>query len=576
MKVQVIYLFLVVVGNIYAQNCNCDIVLSGLSEKKVNVISASDLVYGPGSIICIPQGNYAGIEFSGFRGNPEEPVIIKNCDGQVVINESEKSALTFRNSSFIRLFGNGDANTTYGIYIEAASAPGTVGVNLANFSTDIEIAHLEIANTGFAGILGKTDPSCDNVSSWRRSGFVMRNINIHDNYIHDTKGEAIYLGSTGGYLFRSNLKCNEEAVFAHWLENITVHRNNLKNIGWDGIQLNLVRKSGKIYNNKIEGYGLEDVTFQTFAMSLGGGEYEVFNNWIQNFEGGDGQGIQLISGRSGTKLFNNIIINPQLHGIFVHNRHKFDSDAIGYYILNNTIVKPELSGVFYNTIITESSDESLISTSQENVPSFFINNLIINPGNVYEESNTWKGKKENYFDFNTRTTRDALRNNIINNITTRDINGLCLAAPDNYDFRPASELSPLVNEGRDLRPLGVLTDYDGNMRFENGGMDIGALEFQGEVLNFNCYTFNEDIFQSPIFETERSVAFPNPAKNEVQFFNSEYDLTILSLFSSDGSLVLQMPYKFGEKLSISNYPKGLYYVTFDISDSQEVIKLLIE
>jgi len=575
-KVTSIFCIVMMLGALFSQDCDCDIILSGLSETNFNIISSTNFNNELGKTICLPGGEYAGIEFRGFNGTIDEPLIIKNCDGQVIIDEKNKSAITFRESSFIILSGKGDLTFNYGIKIESAAALGTAGVNITNYSTDIEIEFLEISNTGFAGILGKTDPNCNDIESWRKNGFVMRNIDIHDNYIHDTKGEAIYLGSTGGYLVSSNLVCNNQFVFAHWLENINVHDNIIENIGWDGIQLNLVRKYGRVYNNIISGYGTEDVTFQTFAMSLGGGEYEVYNNRMFNYSGGSGQGVQLISAKSGTKFYNNVIINPQLHGIFIHNRHEFDSHSIGYYILNNTIVNPELSGVFYNTIITESEDESIISSSQENVPTFFINNLIIDPGNRYEESNTWKGEEENYFDFNKLRTRNVLHDRIVNNWTTRNIDELCLASPDEYDFRLASDVSPLVDAGRDLRPLGLQLDLNENLRYVGNGMDIGAFEFQGAILNFKCYSLNADVFNLLPFDADVTVVFPNPASDSVQFFNTKHQETNLKLFTSHGALLLESNYKFGDRLDISNLSKGLYYATFDISNPQEVVKVLIE
>ena len=53
-------------------------------------------------------------------------------------------------------------------------------------------------------------------------------------------------------------------------------------------------------------------------MSIGGGHYEIYNNRINNREGDSGRGIQFINAFGNSKIFNNVIINPQFQGIFIH------------------------------------------------------------------------------------------------------------------------------------------------------------------------------------------------------------------------------------------------------------------
>ena len=95
-----------------AQSCNCDVTLSGLSSTTLNLVWASQVSYSPGDTICIPAGNYAGIRFYDFEGTAGNPVVFKNCGGQVVLNETAYSALEFKNSEYIHLTGSGDSGHT--------------------------------------------------------------------------------------------------------------------------------------------------------------------------------------------------------------------------------------------------------------------------------------------------------------------------------------------------------------------------------------------------------------------------------------------------------------------------------
>ena len=305
-----VYLIILYTVSVNSQSCNCDITLTNLKSSSLNLIWASNITYSPGDVICIPAGNYSGFRFYDFEGSAAQPLTIKNCGGKVVITESMYSGISFQRSKYIHLTGTGDENEAYGIEI-AGTGNGSMGIYVENLSSDIEIDNIEISNAGFAGIMAKTDPQCSKPLTWRSNGFVLKNLNIHHNYIHNTGGEGIYVGFTGGYKIKTNRSCSGTPIFGHWLENIDIHHNVLEFIGWDGIQLNLVHNNGKIRDNYISNYGLENVYYQNFAMSIGGGKYEVNHNFILNGLQEQGRGIQIISGQSGTKVFRQCIFETQ-------------------------------------------------------------------------------------------------------------------------------------------------------------------------------------------------------------------------------------------------------------------------
>lgn len=557
-----------------AQSCNCDVTLTGLSSTSINLIWASQTSYTPGDTICIPAGTYAGLRFYDFAGTAAAPLVITNCGGKVEILETVYSGIAFKNSKYIRITGTGDAAHTYGIHIKETTSGASVGVGIEDLSTDFEIDHIEIENTGFAGIMAKTDPSCSKPETWRINGFVLENLNIHDNYIHDIGAEGIYVGYTGGYKIKSNRKCSGTYVFGHWLKNVDIHNNLLENIGWDGIQLNLVNENGKIRDNYIYNYGTENKYAQDFALSIGGGVYQVYNNYIENGPSGVGQGMQFISAESGTKIFNNVLVRPDFHGIFMHNRHEFDDVNEGYYVANNTIIEPGDSGTYYNTVITQTLDPAKKYDTQETVPTFFVNNLIVDPGSDHAAGNTWKGDQESYFDFNKRIERDSSLTRIYSNSMTRQMDTLGLTDIVTNDFSPLST-SSLVDAGSDLTSWGIIFDIDNASRPSGNTFDIGAYEYLGSVpLQAVLVADQDPSLENDIFR--EIVVYPNPANTKVTIANLKDTSARFQLISYDGRIVKDISENQDKTIPVEELPSGLYVLKVITGNKTTMHRLIIQ
>lgn len=552
-----------------SQSCNCDITLNGLSSTSLNIVWASQTSYSAGDTICIPSGTYRGIRLYDFEGTETAPLLIKNCGGQVIIDESHYSGIDFQRSKYIHLTGTGDAGHQYGFEI-VGTGNGAVGVNLQNLSTDIEVDHIEISSAGFAGIMAKTDPQCSRPETWRRNGYIMKNLSIHHNYVHNTGGEGIYIGFTGGYKLNSNRSCNGDPIYGHWLENVDVHDNIFETIDWDAIQLNLVRTGGTIRNNTVKNYGTDGRWGQSFALSIGGGIYSIFNNYIENNNLEKGWGLQLISGQSGTKIYNNVFINPKKHGIFLHQRHDFDDPLEGYYIANNTIIEPERAGIHYNSKIIHPIDPQDKFRKQDEVPNYFVNNLIVNPGYDFEGGNTWKQNQESYIDFNDRSTRDSMVVNIYTNLFTRAMDTLGLTNISNHDYSPNSGLSDLVNIGTDISSWGITFDKENHSRPSGTSHDIGAYEFQETTGSLLRAVISQE-------ENKKSTSlYPNPVKTFFTIQSSTLTTTNLELFTLEGELMLSQPYRIGDALNIEHISNGLYFVRVKAPGFSETHKLIIK
>lgn len=547
-----------------SQYCNCDVTLTGLSSTSLNQIWASQTTYSPGDTICVPAGSYRGLRFYDFKGTPSQPLVIKNCGGQVIIDETSYSGIEFRNSEYIHLTGTGDLSVDYGFQV-VGTGSWAMGVNLTNLSSDFEIDNVEILFAGFAGLMAKTDPNCSNPNTWRSSGFIMRNLNIHDNYIANTGGEGIYIGYTKGYKLDPGKNCSGSYVYGHWLENVEIHNNIIEDIGWDAIQLSLVRTNGSIHDNYVYNYGTKNKYFQDFALSFSGGTYEVYNNNTINGPLNYGQGFQMINGQSGSKIYNNVIVRPQLHGIFTHARHEFEDVNEGYYIANNTIIEPERAGVHYNTKLIYPVNPADKYKKQDDTPSYFVNNLVVNPGYDFEGGNTWKQNQESYFDFNDKSTRDSLQNNIYANVMTREMDTLGLTDILNDDYSISDNTSSLIDAGSDLSSWSISTDLLNNSRPSGVAFDVGAYEFLQSAplaVSFNDEPELWDVQNA----TKHFSFFPNPTRSRV-YLNLK-DVQKAKIYNFSGQLLNEVKGNISE-IDLESYPSGIYFIrTFTTTKSK--------
>ncbi len=340
-----------------------------------------DLVTGEHATQCF-EGTY----------NTDHYIQIRNIGGQVTIRSETSNAMTFFGSQFIEITGLDDnENYDYGIKIEEAGyRSGMQGIAIANQSSFFHIHHVEIANVGFAGIMAKTDPNCQSPDdAITCNNFTMYDIDIHDNYIHDAIGEAIYIGNSF-FLGRvcpieENEEENEEEdeeedeeeviLYPHSIEGVKVNNNIIERTGWDGLQVGCAIGCTKIFGNIIRDYGYFNLIGQANGIQLGLGTKDAFcyNNFIDKGStigtGDAGNGI-FCAGMGDSYIYNNIIIQPNEYGIYSKESitfNEFDgscdytccygedpfSDANGSAFIHNTIIHPGDGGIkVENTALT--------------------------------------------------------------------------------------------------------------------------------------------------------------------------------------------------------------------------------
>ncbi|MBX2898329.1 MAG: tandem-95 repeat protein [Cyclobacteriaceae bacterium] len=442
------FLFLLILASQAAQSqCGCKFTIApGASITYFNGIASG---VQPGDVICIQAGSKGGIQFTDVKGSATNPVIIKNCGGQALIGgPTINNALLFIGSQYIRITGTGDPAVEYGLKI-VGTASGSQGLAAVALSSDFEIDHMEIQNAGYNGMMIKSDPSttCSNKAT-ERPNFTMRNIKVHDNYVHDTGGEGIYLGVSfynGTTLYCGSMQYNHE------VRGVRIYNNRFENNGREGIQVGSGVDDVAVYDNRVINYGTTNIPAQNGGIQLGlGTAGRLYNNFVK---GGTGPAIA-IQGIGNDYVYNNIVVNPGEQAITLNTRPTpLATDIVnqgflgGVYIINNTFVNVGPKGVV----------EEFINNAPGNR---MFNNLIVGSSNPWDKTYTYTDWQKG------------------NNVFIPLIANAKFVNPALDDYRLIAG-SPAINAGRDVSSFGVTFDFVNTPRPSGGAWDVGAFELAG-------------------------------------------------------------------------------------------------
>jgi hypothetical protein len=406
------------------------------------VVDGQTLGIKPGDVICLKSDHaYKNIVFRNIVGSASDPVIITNCGGQIVtLNATGKGfAIKTQQSKYFRITGG--SGTPHGINLNG----GFQSLHLDMFSTNFEADHIEISNSGFAGIMAKTDPTCDDATI--RGNFIMRDISLHHNYVHDTAGEGFYIGHT--FYLGANTPCGTR--LPHVIEGVKIYKNVVMNTGWDGIQVGSAPNGAKVYYNKVENYGVKNEIYQNNGVQFGAGAPgEFYGNLVKD---GPGAGLIILENAENF-VHDNVFVNNGGDAIFCDER---TAVGPGFKFINNTIINPGENG---------------IRIYAEKVPmNIVFNNIIVNPGKY--STYTYPRTGDDAYVFLLSKTVKA---EISNNHTTNDINSLKFADAGAHDYR-LSNSSPVIDKGKDIKSYNIELDFQQLPRLKGAAYDIGACEF---------------------------------------------------------------------------------------------------
>lgn len=256
-------------------------------------------------------------------------MVFTNCGGQVVFQHTG-TPMGFEGTRYFRVTGTGSKSHRYGIVSHATSGGHMFDVNYGG--SDGEIDHVEMkgnptdplastpALTGGVGLAFRTYPSCSD-GAWTASTFTQYNTSVHDNYIHDTKYEGMYLGpshwgNVEAHWYNPGFPCSSGPYSGQRLEeaslvNLQVYNNRLENIGSDGIQIGAATSGVVVRDNTVKNWGLNGEGSHSNGIQLGGGTKAlVERNRAENQLPRQSSGL-MFAGLGGTVARNNVFIGSQ-------------------------------------------------------------------------------------------------------------------------------------------------------------------------------------------------------------------------------------------------------------------------
>ena len=404
----------------------------------VKVIDGKKLGLVAGNIIGLnSEITYGTLEFHNIVGTPEQPIIIKNFGGPVNIIATDKwHAVKTERSKYFRITG-GTKSGVYGIRVQG----GEMGFKLDGLSTNFEVDHVEVSYVRFAGIMAKTDPTCNDATI--RGNFTMYDVSLHDNYVHHTGGEGFYVGNS----FWDGMERECGLRLPHEIKGLKIFNNKVDNAGWEAIQVGCAIEGAEIYDNVITNYGTVNRQFQNNGIQIGAGTGGlVYSNLVKD---GPGNGM-IIMGTGDNIIYNNIIVGAGSNGVFCDERY---TPGEGFKFINNTIINPRKDG---------------IRLFAELVPmNMIVNNLIVNPGTY----GTYANNDEAFVYLMSRDVRVTISNNLF--ARSADEVQFVDHERDNYRLKA---MSPAINYGRDISRYNIPVDFYQSMRKKGSAYDAGASE----------------------------------------------------------------------------------------------------
>lgn len=364
------FCFLLIVSTCFLKNAACKTYIIPITAEwvaQVNTINkgTSQLIYNrlninpnQGDTIYIQNGTRPTLRFDNITGDSLHPILIQNYGGKCIISNPTSGyvGIAFNNSRYVKVSGKGVSGINYGIKITGIPQGSAFAIN--NFSSNFEVEYLEIDHIGSSGIVAKTDPACSNYPAY--INFIMYDLKIHNNYIHQTGNEGMYIGYTGYAEGNGvNLVCTNPTINAkvlpHPIIGVAIYQNIVDSSGWDGIQVSAA-KNVTINDNIITNDSYQDVIYQMSGIMIGEPTIAcIFNNFIKN-----SKGISILDFGIGTKIYNNVIINP---GLSKNCRGTFNSTG---QIINSSF----LYGIYIN-------DKVCQDASVSRLPYFVFHNTII-------------------------------------------------------------------------------------------------------------------------------------------------------------------------------------------------------
>ncbi len=440
-----------------AQSCGCNHILKPARDGGIYFTNSSNgTKVLPGEKVCIQGGYYPYISLNGLVGTASQPITIINCGGQVIVGSGATYCYRIVNSRYIKFTGTGTSGIKYGFKSYWPGGFTAAGMSVRDSCSDYEIDHFEAQNSQ-NGFLCKIDPYDCEPGTWS-TGWTIKNVSIHDNYVHNTIGEGMYLINTATTQNVTN--CNGQTITIEPVEAVgmKVYNNIVDSTGWDGIQV-AASKKADLYNNTVTNYGMQNLGSQQAGIILGAkSDGAVHDNYIG---GGTGEGLEVF-GSGLVSIYNNVIANAGWDkssagqdAIAVDDRPQPNNKYAGLkvYIMNNTVINAARNAVhLFNSYNTMAQGNKIY------------NNLLVKPNNTSIYDNP-------YTNIDGNTNVDTLNNVKVPVIA----NAFFVNAGANNFHLKAN--SPAIDKGLNALSYGITNDNDGLSRPQGKAFDAGAYEY---------------------------------------------------------------------------------------------------
>jgi len=182
-----------------------------------------------------------------------------------------------------------------GFHIDGKDS-SNLGLYIGQQTSDFEVVGNEVKNSASEGIMCKADP--DSISPLNYyPNWVINNVLIHDNNVHNCLNENYYLGYTN----------NVTKPLAALFYNLSVYNNRSDSAGYMGFVLSDIQGL-HFYNNAVSNFGLSNTGNYQNGICVGNVTLadSAYNITITN---GTGAGLLLLPGRGVWKLRNWSITN---------------------------------------------------------------------------------------------------------------------------------------------------------------------------------------------------------------------------------------------------------------------------
>ncbi len=290
----------------------------------------------PGDTIEIPAGSYpVGIQLGNFTGSASNPVKIINGGGLVLAK-----SLGIGNAKYFKVSGSGSADP-YGFKL--GNHPLTAGLSVGKGTSDYEIERVEVENSS-VGLFCKIQPVAGEPNTYYPN-WVIRNVYLHDNYVHTTGNEGLYIGHT----FPNADKYSDYLPPAR-MENVKIYNNTIIETGWDGMQLSNARDGNEIFNNTVTNFGTAGQGAQQAGIQLGGNTTgKVYANTIHT---GTGPGLTAY-GYGDVYISKNVVTKvspaatPAQDAVYISSGLNTieTNPGLRLHFLSNTIVEPKHTAI---------------------------------------------------------------------------------------------------------------------------------------------------------------------------------------------------------------------------------------